>query len=97
MQRLLRVLTRVVFLAIGVLVVVAYAYGIPEKARDTGKSIWYVAFAGDDYLEWHGAPVWFAWTLYVLVWVAVVLVFRSWIADRIEWIVKRLRRRGGRQ
>ena len=97
MGQLLKVVTRLVFLAIAVLVVVAYANGIPEKARATGKSIWYVAFAGDDFLEWRGAPVWFNWTLFILVWVAVVLVFRSRIAELIKGIARQIRRRGGGQ
>lgn len=66
----------VIFLMVG-----GYIHAIGEEARDTGHSVTFVLFAGDDSVDWDGAPRWFTPIVVALTALAVILWRRYRLRD----------------
>lgn len=82
---LLRVLiATIVFLAIG-----AFIHAVAEESRETGHSVVYVLFAGEDAIDWAGAPRWYNLGMPSLFWLAVLLWNRARLRD---WFIATIRK-----
>ncbi|QYN22505.1 hypothetical protein [Amycolatopsis sp. DSM 110486] len=87
-SRATKILRRLTALAIAVLVVVGAVNAVREEARDTGTSTATVLLAGNDGIDWAGAPRWFVLLFAGLVVLALLLWqghrLRDWVGNTVQ-------------
>ncbi|MEV6903959.1 hypothetical protein [Amycolatopsis sp. NPDC051372] len=88
-SRATKILQRLTALAIVVMVVVGGVNAVREEVRDTGTSTATVLLAGEDGIDWAGAPRWFVLLFAGL----VVLALLMWQGHRLRgWVGNTVRK-----
>jgi hypothetical protein len=68
------------------LLVGGYLHAIAEEARETHHSIMFVLFAGEDSIDWNGAPRWYGLISIVLVAIAIIIWRRQRLSDWLHHV-----------